>query len=49
MANKFLSELKIFQTEEATAQQYFFAYLSIRGMAAENKDVLNTMNRNPLF
>ena len=49
MANKFLSELEIFRTEEETAQQYFFAYLSVRSMAAENSDVLKMMNQNPLF
>jgi hypothetical protein len=49
VANKLLSELEIFRTEEETAQQYFFAYLSVRSMAAENSDVLKMMNMNPLF
>jgi AbiU2 len=49
VANKLLSELEIFRTEEETAQQYFFAYLSVRSMAAENSDVLKMMNINPLF
>jgi hypothetical protein len=45
----FERELEIFRTEEETAQQYFFAYLSVRNLAAENSDVLRMMNTNPLF
>ena len=46
--NSFQSELEIFRTEEEIAQQYF-AYLSVRSLAAEDKDVLNMMNENSLF
>jgi hypothetical protein len=46
---RFLSELEIFRKEAATAQQYFFAYLSVRSLAAENSDVLNAINQNALF
>jgi hypothetical protein len=42
-------ELEIFRTEEETAQQYFFSYLSIRDLAGKNTDVLNMMNSTPLF
>jgi hypothetical protein len=46
---KFEEELEIFRTEEETAQQYFFSYLSVRSLAAENKAVLDVMNTAPLF
>jgi hypothetical protein len=46
---KFEVELEIFRTEEETAQQYFFSYLSIRSLAAANADVLDAMNTAPLF
>lgn len=50
MANtKFEAELEIFRTEEETAQQYFFSYLSIRSLAAADTDVLKMMNAAPLF
>jgi hypothetical protein len=45
----FERELEIFRTEEETAQQYFFCYLSVRSLAASNSDVLKMMNMNPLF
>jgi hypothetical protein len=37
--SEFLRELEIFRTEEESAQQFFFAYLSVRALAAENPDV----------
>jgi len=46
---EFEKELEIFRTEEETAQQYFFSYLSIRNLAAKNHDVLKMMNTAPLF
>jgi hypothetical protein len=46
---EFEKELEIFRTEEEVAQQYFFAYLSVRGLAAENENVLEAMNDTPLF
>ena len=47
--NGFLNELEIFRTEEEIAQQCFFAYLSVQNTAAENSNVLQMINRNPLF
>ena len=44
----FGEELGIFRTEDETAQQPFFAYLSARELAASNHDVLEAMN-TPLF
>jgi hypothetical protein len=46
---QFEIELEIFRTEEETAQQYFFCYLSVRSLAAKNADVLTAMNTAPLF
>jgi hypothetical protein len=46
---EFEKELEIFRTEEETAQQYFFSYLSVRSLAARNPDVLRVMNTAPLF
>jgi hypothetical protein len=45
----FERELEIFRTEEETAQQYFFSYLSIRSLAGSNGEVLTMMNKAPLF
>jgi AbiU2 len=45
----FEKELEIFRTEEETAQQYFFSYLSIRDLTGRNHDVLRTINTTPLF
>ena len=45
----FEEELEVFRTEEEVAQQYFFAYLSVRSLAASSKDVLANMNTTPLF
>jgi hypothetical protein len=45
----FEKELEIFRIEEEVAQQYFFAYLSVRSLAAENEAVLRVMNDTPLF
>ena len=49
MATTFEDELEVFRTEEEVAQQYFFAYLSVRALALKDKDVLANMNTNPLF
>src|SRR2546428_7556796 len=46
---QFETELEIFRTEEETAQQYFFSYLSVRSLAAKNTAVLAAMNTTPLF
>jgi hypothetical protein len=46
---EFETELETFRKEEESAQQFFFSYLSVRSMAANNSDVLRTMNENPLF
>jgi hypothetical protein len=45
----FEEELEAFRTEEEVAQQYFFAYLSVRTLAASDADVLANMNLTPLF
>jgi hypothetical protein len=37
-------EIKIFRTEEEQAQQYLFAYLSIRALLAERPDVVAMVN-----
>ncbi len=45
----FEQELEIFRKDEETAQQHFFAYLSLREFSASNKDILKAMNMTPLF
>lgn len=45
----FEQELEIFRKEEETAQQHFFAYLSVREFAASDTEVLRAMNTTPLF
>jgi AbiU2 len=47
--SEFENELAIFAAEHETAQQYFFSYVSLRGIAASNGDVLKSMNATPLF
>src|SRR5271165_6509575 len=47
--SEFERELAIFQVEHETAQQYFFSYTSLRGIAASNSNVLRSMNETPLF
>jgi hypothetical protein len=49
MPSRFLSELTIFHEEQAIAQRYFFGYLTIRNKAAEDKELLGAINRNPWF
>jgi AbiU2 len=49
MTGSFENELEVFRTEEETAQQYFFAYLSVRSLAASDENVLQNMNSTPLF
>src|ERR1700730_2672675 len=46
---EFEAELNIFRTEQETAEQYFFAYLGIRSLAAQRADVLAVMNHNSVF
>jgi hypothetical protein len=46
---EFADELEIFRTEEEYAQQAFFAYLSVRSLAATDENVLANMNNTPLF
>jgi hypothetical protein len=48
-ATEFEVELNIFRTEQETAEQYFFAYLGIRSLAAQRADVLALMNHNSVF
>jgi hypothetical protein len=45
----FERELKIFAAEEETAQQYFFSYLLLRDLPAQDANVLREMNSNALF
>jgi hypothetical protein len=47
--SEFEDELAIFKVEHETAQQYFFSYASLRGIAASNSAVLRSMNATPLF
>jgi hypothetical protein len=49
MSNPFEEELEVFRTEEEAAQQHFFAYLSVRALAASDQAVLANMNSTPLF
>jgi ABC-type transport system involved in cytochrome c biogenesis permease component len=46
---EFEIELEIFRREEESAQQFFFAYLSVRAAALSDPNVLRTINLNPLF
>jgi AbiU2 len=45
----FEQELEVFRTEEEAAQQFFFAYLSVKNLAATDGNVLANMNNTPLF
>lgn len=45
----FERELKIFAAEEEPAQQYFFSYLLMRDLPAQDANVLREMNSNALF
>jgi hypothetical protein len=49
MTSNFVDELKIFHTEEAAAQQYFYAYLTVGEMAKENKELLQLIQLHPWF
>jgi hypothetical protein len=49
VAKKFVDELKIFQVEEAAAQQYFFGYLTVTQMAVENSEFLELVHTYPWF
>ena len=45
----FEQELEVFRKEEEISQQQFFAYLSVRELAASDTEVLRAMNTTPLF
>jgi hypothetical protein len=45
----FEEELEVFRTEEESAQQFFFAWLSVKDIAASDGNVLANMNSTPLF
>jgi hypothetical protein len=47
--DEFKRELEIFRRESEEAAQYFYAYISIHAVAAERAQVLEFLNRNPLF
>jgi hypothetical protein len=42
-------EIEIFRKEEEEAQQSLFAYLGIRTLLAERRDVLEMVNRNSMY
>ena len=42
-------ELEIFRTEEESAQQYFFGFLSLQLVPYKNPEVLRQMNETPTF
>jgi hypothetical protein len=42
-------ELEVFRSEEETAQQYFFSYLALRNLPANDGEILRLMNEAPLF
>jgi HEPN superfamily AbiU2-like protein len=46
---EFETELETFRKEEESAQQFFFAYLSVRTLAGGNPDVRRMINTNSLF
>jgi hypothetical protein len=45
----FVDELEVFRTEEESAQQYFFGFLSLQRVPHANPDVLRKMNETPAF
>jgi hypothetical protein len=45
----FEHELEMFRTEEESAQQYFFAFLSLQLIPYKNPDVLRQMNETSTF
>jgi hypothetical protein len=47
--SEFERELAIFQVEHETAQQYFFSFVSLRGISGSNSAVLRSMNETSLF
>jgi hypothetical protein len=49
VAKKFIDELKIFHAEEAAAQQYFFAYVTVGEMAAADSELLKLIHLHPWF
>jgi len=49
MASKFAAELKIFQEEEAAAQQYFYAYLTVAEVAKRDSELLQLIRLYPRF
>ena len=49
MPSRFSSELSIFHEEQEIAQRYFIGCLAIRDKAAEDKELLGVINRNPWF
>jgi hypothetical protein len=49
VANKFADELNIFHAEETSAQQYFYAYLTVAERAAGDSELLQLIHLNPWF
>jgi AbiU2 len=45
----FEHELEVFRTEEESAQQYFFGFLSLQLIPHKNADVLRQMNETSMF
>jgi hypothetical protein len=42
-------ELEVFRSEEETAQQYFFSYLALQNLPAEDREILRLLNEAPQF
>jgi AbiU2 len=46
---EFARELEIFRTEAEGGAQFFYAYLTLHAVAADNRSVHHALNRTPLF
>lgn len=46
---EFERELEIFRTETESGAQFFYAYLTLHAVAADDKSVFRALNRTPLF
>src|SRR5437016_5796293 len=46
---QFEHELEVFRTEEEKATQFFYAYLAVSAVAADNDAVHRLLNQAPLF
>lgn len=46
---QFKDALEVFRTEEEAATQFFYAYLSVHGVAAQRRHILHMLNYAPIF